>query len=87
MKLYLYNKNDLEPFMTVYGQVAGERAVLLDEGGMLTLPVFIEASSKADNSERLFEQQALVEPDLDSRVACLEELVASLIYGGDIYAQ
>lgn len=87
MKLYLYNKNNFEPFMTVYGEVAGDGVVLLDEGGMLNLPRFIEASSKPDLSERLFEEEALLAPDMDSRVACLEELVASLIYGGDIYAQ
>jgi len=87
MKLYLYNKNDLSHFMTVYGEVMGDRAVILDEGGMMSLPEFIEASSKADFSEKLFEQQSIIAPDIDTRVAALEEMMATIIYGGEIYAQ
>ena len=52
MKLYLYNKNDLSHFMTVHGEVMGDRAILLDDGGMMSPPAFVEASSKADFSEK-----------------------------------
>ena len=84
MKLYLYNKNNLEQFMVVYGEVEGGNSVWLDEGGVMHLPAFIEASSKSDLSEKLMEA-AILAPDTESRLAALEEAVASLIYGGEIY--
>lgn len=87
MKLYLYNKNDLSHFMTVHGEVMGDRAILLDDGGMMSPPAFVEASSKADFSEKLFEEQSIIAPDIDTRVAALEEMMATIIYGGEIYAQ
>ena len=42
---------------------------------------------KADFSEKLFEQQSIIAPDIDTRVAALEEMMATIIYGGEIYAQ
>ena len=85
MKLYLYNKNNLEQFMVVYGEVEGSNSVWLDEGGVMHLPAFIEASSKPDLSEKLMEEASILAPDTESRLAALEEAVASLIYGGEIY--
>ena len=87
MKLYLYNKRNLEHFMTVEGEVANEGVIALDDGSVMIPPDDIEASSKADFSEKLRQTKQMLTPDLDSRVASLEEAVAMMIYGGEINAQ
>ena len=87
MKLYLYNKHNLEPFMVVEGEVAHDGVIALDDGSVMIPPENIEASSKADLSEKLRERKQTLLPDLDTRVAALEEAMAMIIYGGEINAQ
>ena len=87
MKLYLYNKHNLELFMVVEGEVAHDGVIALDDGSVMIPPENIEASSKADLSEKLRERKQTLSPDLDARVAALEEAMAMIIYGGEINAQ
>ena len=68
MKLYLYNKNNLEQFMVVYGEVEGGNSVWLDEGGVMHLPAFIEDGT------------AFVRVNGYSDLAFLDELTESGIY-------
>lgn len=89
MTLYLYKRGTSAPVLTIENvqSYTAERVTALDEAGTAAvyapLAEDCELSSKADCSEALRAAWREANPDGETRLDELEELVAALLYGGE----
>ena len=85
MKLYLYKSGESVPLLCIENAASYTDSSVITEDGITYEPLAegVELSSKADCSETLRADWKKNNPTQQERIEDLEELLASLLFGGE----